>query len=35
MHNLSWAFQFWSIARHKHPTVVILSCFSCCAKFWP
>jgi predicted nucleotidyltransferase len=24
-----------SVARHKHPTGVILSCFSLCAKFVP
>jgi hypothetical protein len=24
-----------SVARHKHPTSVILSCFSFCAKFGP
>jgi hypothetical protein len=35
MHNMSWAFHFWSVARHKLPTVVILSCFFWCAKFGP
>jgi hypothetical protein len=25
----------FSVARHEHPTSVILSCFSLCAKFGP